>query len=136
MLNEGLLRAVRDKILMEPDQHRQASWMTVQVDEPLPRGTEISCPTTGCVAGWACAMSGDLALVDSASFEEFDAEIVYTIWEVLTPKGQVLEIEERGAQLLGLDEYQAEELFDGQNSRDTVLKMLDDLIKEASEPRH
>lgn len=138
MLNLELLEKVRDKILFEPTQHKQDKWMTVVGDiGQINAGAEVSCPTTGCVAGWACALSGDVAvLYDEHRRYTDDDKVVYTVYDVKDKNGTFWEIEERAINLLGLSWDDANDLFDEDNDRAYVLEYLDDLIVAAKEQRN
>lgn len=133
MLNLKLLEKVRDKVLSEPEKHKQDMWMTVTTAATEPLRGEVSCPTTGCVAGWACQISGDHALIedDEGRFDKANGTITYEIWNVVTPENRVVDIEYRAQYLLGLSDEDANELFDAENSRDMVLRLLADLIFKA-----
>ena len=52
MINEDLLRTVADHFREHPAAHVQDHW-----------ATETECGTTGCIAGWACFLSGEYNLV-------------------------------------------------------------------------
>ena len=139
MRNLELLEQVRDKVLFEPKNHRQDYWMTYSSNVFLADNSEVSCPTTGCVAGWACQMSNDIGIVSNDEVVNHlsnDQQIVYSIFTVITPEGEVVEIEERAKDLLGLSWEEAEMLFDADNSRQDVLDMMDDLIVLAKEERN
>jgi|SRR6478609_838387 len=131
MLNLELLQQVRDKILFEPESHKQEVWMTTGAD--VKPGQEVSCPTGACVAGWASLLSGDVGIVHDSLTDAHDNLMVY---DVRTPDGQVLEVSERGQELLGLDFITAETLFAEDNSTPYVLDQLDNLIAEAKEERN
>ncbi|MBF4194698.1 hypothetical protein MHAEM_21771 [Mycolicibacterium phlei] len=131
MLNLELLQKVRDKVLLEPDKHKQEVWMVV--GDGLQEGDTISCPTAACVAGWACALTGDVGVVGRLLRNPNNE-----LWVdyVITPEGETVTVFARGRQLLGLTEREAEDLFDEHNTRQEVLDKLDDLIRRAKGERN
>ncbi len=138
-MNGPLLRAVRDKILMEPRRHQQSSWATVTKGNVrtgvLVDGYfhPVTCGTTGCVAGWAVQLAGDELLVGSGEYHYLGNRRRAVVRDCLTPDGDVRRIGHRAAELLGLDDMTAGDLFKGFNTRQEVLDQLDLLIKRADE---
>ena len=158
MKNLDLLTRVRDQIIMEPKKHHQSTWATVdltdeQVEAPLVMVSDeekdrysssivhgagtlwtISCATTACVAGHATMLAGDVAVIDEANrHSNFDRAVGgdCVCYHVLTPEGQVRLVEPRAEELLGLSHAEGYELFEGTNSREQVLDLLDRHIKDA-----
>lgn len=152
-LNLNLLKKVLDKIVSDPDDHNQSQWMVVtgpieptrevRSTDGVLAGVELSCPTTACVAGWACALAGDVPFIAWWELNRIGCEeelpwgicgceegLPY-IEQVVTPEGEVHYIKNRAAALLGLDCDVAYDLFDACNTRGYVTNRLSELIKEA-----
>jgi hypothetical protein len=104
MSNVGALQQVVDYLRANPDKHNQGEWV---------------CGTTGCIAGWAVALSG---LTDISNLHAAHDE------------GE-LDVEGEGKQLLGLNDREAYALFvrtanrwaDG-NSEANALELADAII--------
>lgn len=136
-LNLDLLKKVLDKIVSDPDDHNQLHWMvktgsTSPVRE-VTGGVALSCPTTACVAGWACALAGDDPFIGDGSmhyYRDRSDGFIY-VEEVVTPEGEVHYIDDRAEALLGLEARVAHDLFDACNTRGYVTNRLSELIKEA-----
>jgi hypothetical protein len=143
--------------------HQQNSWGTVGIDKLLDdanvfeitiEGKEevgweghqrvfkrdiigVACPTTGCIAGYAAVLSGDVMVVSPSLLEDardrvriynYDASEMDPIScsEVYIPKEKRTEqIEERAATLLRLDGSEQAFLFSGDRETDEVLNALD-----------
>ena len=90
-LNLDLLKKVLDKIVSDPDEHNPMHWMvktgsTSPVRE-VTGGVALSCPTTACVAGWACALAGDDPFIGDGSmhyYRDRSDGFIY-VEEVVTP---------------------------------------------------
>ena len=91
--NLDLMRAVREQITKHPETHDQTSW-----------GERTKCGTTHCIAGWACALNGD-----TIQWEP-DESVGESASSVTTKDGQ-LPIDDRARELLGLDDFEASDLF-------------------------
>ena len=107
--NLDLMRAVREQITKHPETHDQASW-----------GERTECGTTHCIAGWACALSGD-----AFEWATDDADGTFAL-TVTTPRTH---IDVRAAELLGLDSMEAGDVFYTLGNADARL-MLDALIEK------
>lgn len=132
--NLQLLQQVRDKILLESEQHDQGTWLVVSQDVVVDNIASVSCATAACVAGWACVLTGDRAVIGQGDIVLVGEHAgSYSVAKVITPEGEVAWIDKRAGKLLGLNIDEYEELFDSDNTREEVLDMLDELIAEAKE---
>lgn len=144
--NLELLRKVRAVINQEAI-HNQGVWSATSIEtlnrvvqnsnDDKPGGSagllQVSCPTAACVAGWAATLSGAKMLVDSSDYESarrFGQDFV-TASACLTADGRTQAISDYGRELLGLDWVESSMLFSGENSHETVMEMLDELIVAA-----
>lgn len=104
-INEPVFIARRQQVLeqitVHPETHDQGSW-----EYP------VDCGTSRCVAGWAI---------------HFDAPAARDIWEAkseaahrLGLNGYIATYSQVGAKLLGLGEYEADELFHGADDEEAV----------------
>jgi hypothetical protein len=139
-----LLRKVREQILHHPETHDQGWWMTtvaMQVSgaaaaaPQYPRGEryfghrqKVVYGTTACVAGWTVQLAGWQPVQEDA---QAWADGIYThrtfqVSEVAGAQPQTIPSVAR--RLLGLDETQADTLFDANNTRGHVLDLLEDYI--------
>lgn len=107
--NLDLMRAVREQITKHPETHDQKGW-----------GIRTKCGTTHCIAGWACALSGD-----AFSWQADDVGVEATAF---VPRSGGF-IEDRGQDLLGLDAFEANSLF-FEVSNELALAKLDELIQK------
>lgn len=130
--NIEALRAVRDHIKWHPETHNQTLWAAVP--GPLSytaddrwghRYAVAEWASAACVAGWACLLHGDRL----ACFECERVRDEYLVHKVVTKRGQLLNVDDRAARLLGLTQRESVELFDVHQSHDDVLDLLDLLIK-------
>lgn len=97
----------------------------------------VSCGTTGCIAGWATALSGDVPVVqdswvqelkDRAEYDNDEAGDVTQINQVYSPELKaVVGVSARGQQLLGLNDQEASYCFSGDRTESEVLSYLDTL---------
>lgn len=136
MLNLELLEKVRDVILLEPEKHDQSAWMSPGDTD----GARITCPTTACVAGWACHFAGDVGIT------VLNKRRLLEVDNVLTTDGGIYPVESRAANLLGISYsnylgndwyvYDVDYLFESDRTRQEVLDSLDILITEAKEQRN
>lgn len=114
--NVDLLMQVREKIVNEPEAHRQQFWAMAQSD-PRQGG---ACGTAYCVAGWACVLDGEEL---SWEGDEVDGWVAHYLADDETA------ISWHAKETLGLSSHEADGLFYGGNSRQAVLDMLDKLIE-------
>jgi hypothetical protein len=114
--NTDLLMQVREKIVTEPERHRQDRWAVAFGDEP-PQAS--ACGAAYCVAGWAAVLDGQ-----TLKWEQFGP----SRWVAdKTTGGEVIWVYAQTA--LGLTHGEEGRLFAGTNSRDYVLRVLDALIE-------
>lgn len=113
--NTDLLMQVREKIVSEPEKHRQASW-AFSKDDPRKGG---DCGTAYCVAGWAAVLDGQKLDWTETGTGAWDAS--FTIGGAM--------ISEHAQDVLGLTYGEQSQLFRGSNTRSAVLAMLDRLIE-------
>lgn len=109
--NLDLLRAVREQITTHPETHDQRSW-----------AKRAKCGTTHCIAGWACALSGDAFEWEPDAFDQREYASFIS--------GRVVDIEDRARGLLGLTRDEAPDLF-FELSNPAALELLNALIQEA-----
>lgn len=109
--NVTLAYEVLDKIDANPELHNQRVWFL-----PLADG----CGTAACFAGWTCLLAGD-AVVDECACGDDRCLIRY---RVRTSDGELMPVDARAQELLGLDVFQAADLFDGVNSREHLGELV------------
>ena len=138
MKNLDLLVAVRDKIVNDPKAHDQNHWGVIEVDpqKSLSMGATVSCTTAACVAGWTCQINGDRALLDDTDTHIVElgdgTEIrAYGVVHVVDQNGDQHYIADRARELLGLNKAESDDLFDGDNTTQKVLILLNEHIAEA-----
>jgi hypothetical protein len=104
-VNTQLLEQVMTHIEDHPEQHDQSVW----VDE---------CGTAACFAGWACLLSG----WQVGPRWDFNGPLISpdTLIEKDTPEAAV--------DLLGIDIYDADRLFDARNTLPMLALMVKDLM--------
>lgn len=114
--NVDLLMQVREKIVNEPEKHDQMSWARA-LSDPRKGG---DCGTAYCVAGWAAVLDGqEMSWAFSPHANEWRSPYLangQAVWRY-------------AQEALGLDSSEEGTLFDGDNSRESVLDMLDRLIE-------
>ena len=119
------------RVVAQPGRYDQGTWQTALPEELSTsfrgRYAEVSCPTTGCVAGTAAMLAGDVGLAREHRLINVNGQERYTISNVRTANGKTVEIRERGRQLLGLDEQQASWLFSGERKLPEVVQALIEL---------
>ena len=134
VLNVELLDLVIKTIKADPTKWNQGYYRTIpnrakpeqQQDGRLVYA--INCRTAFCVAGWAVQLGSENtpAWTDSSTIvanEHDDPEEV--------SEGTIF-ASARAKRLLGLDEYQADELFNGDNSLDEIERVVDQIKEEDS----
>lgn len=130
-INTDLMQKVHDKIKSDPDSHNQATWAVVINDPSLITKRRsgrliVACPSTACVAGWACQIVGDVGVIENVRIDLLDPTARIQIDRVV-PKGgnnKLMDIQDRAADLLGLTSEQSVELFAPRHKRQDVLSML------------
>lgn len=122
------------RITNDPDSYDQSTWQTVATEDVNftdgegQSTAEVSCQTTGCVAGTASMLAGDLGIVTADEPHMIvKHKAVYPIYDVITKAGEVLGIKERGAKLLELGNYDAEWLFESYRTLPEVINALIEL---------
>lgn len=138
---KNLEKLVMTRALVK-EERRQGKWdQTVWVgglgeaDETGVR--PVTCGTTACVAGWAVLVDGGLFLSDQWVLARPD-DPKSRVTRIYADNDELVEatgIEDRARRLLGLDRYEADELFDGDNDYEDVTRILKRLIKEARKER-
>lgn len=124
-------RACLLRITNEPDWYAQGTWLTVATDE-VDWGdngrAQVSCQTTGCVAGTASMLAGDLGMVTILSDTmTVGGRRVFAIHDIVTKAGDQMSVRSRGKELLGLSEDQANWLFDSCRELPEVVQALTEL---------
>lgn len=97
---------------------------------------EVTCPTTGCVAGWAASLAGyPMALTniyggDFSSVVERNRGQVYQTDDCIDKdNNRLLSISDKGAELLNLDWDRKDWLFSGYRDLKDVLWALDQIAE-------
>lgn len=127
---------VHDLIMEDTSSWQQSHWgllssryVTDIVREPKNGGrwTEVSCPTTACVAGWTTALAGDHMVVSGFTAEQLkQGGGNITADYVFTAAGELREVGPRGMELLGLKDNW---LFQGGRTYREVLYALEELAE-------
>lgn len=119
------------RIVAQPGRYDQQTWQTVaatDVTEFGGNGTAAAeCPTTGCVAGTAAMLAGDVGVVHEFDTTMRNNKRFYMINSVRTAEGRKVGIRSRGAELLALSEQDAAWLFDGYRKLPEVVCALIEL---------
>lgn len=97
--NTELLEQVMQHITDHPEKHSQEEWF---------------CGTAACFAGWACLMSG---------WKQVEVDSVRVTRPGVSSYADTVATAE-----LGLEEHEANRLFDGANTRDMLRLMVKDLV--------
>jgi hypothetical protein len=97
---------------------------------------QVTCPTTGCVAGWAASLAGfPMALTSfvnsdlSAIIDRNRGEVYQTDDCIDKEKKQLVSISDKGAELLNLNVDQKDWLFSGYRELKEVLWGLDQIAE-------
>jgi hypothetical protein len=134
-----LLIAVRDLVLENPERHDQEHWVSNVFgtmrgkrfdvtalrafavkglpEEPQDDSNPV-CGTRACVAGWTVILGDDPRV-------RLDGDI-----GIIFPDGKAGSYSERARELLGINDRQAEYLFDMNRTRDEVIGALNTLIDD------
>lgn len=130
------------RILAQPGRYKQETWQTVAAGElNLPDdddpdrfdGIEVSCATTGCVAGTAAMLAGDVGLLQEENLRTLrrlqlrNPKAALSIGTVRTQSGEHVSIQARGRELLGLSHSDASWLFAGHRTLAEVVYALKEL---------
>ena len=75
---------------------------------------QLSCGSTGCLAGHICTLSGDRYVIDHNQANEHFVGLMIDVTTVITTEGKIYPINARAQELLGLDSDWG--LFAGENS--------------------
>jgi len=93
------------KALKDGEKVRQTGWFAVD---------QLSCGSTGCLAGHICTLSGDRYVIDHNQANEHFVGLMIDVTTVITTEGKIYPINARAQELLGLDSDWG--LFAGENS--------------------
>lgn len=113
-VNVPLLETVMTFIRDNPDEWDQNVWIhpTALTD----------CGTVACFAGWTCLLSGYRALAPGQ---------FYGSTCVAGKNGELEDIPNLAASLLGLEDEQVRNLFNSDNSFDDLERIVKDIVNEA-----
>lgn len=106
--NEPLAREVLAKIAEDADHWNQFHWVS-------------ACGTSFCFAGWTLVLSGYTPV--AVNDEYFSSRMV-------APDGQHVNVGDEAERLLGLNEYDGEDLFSATNTYGDLVHQVDALAKE------
>ena len=141
MPTKNLEKLVMTRALVK-EERRQGKWDQTLWVSGLGEADEtgvrpVTCGTTACVAGWAVITDGGLFLSDQLVLAQpgDPKSRVTNVYAANAQRVQAVGIEDRARRLLGLDRYEADELFDGDNDYEDVKRILKRLIKEARKER-
>ena len=130
VVNEGSLLPVEVPITKDQD--------NFPIEHPQ-KLFEVTCPTTGCVAGWAASLAGfPMAVANfystTESLQEFIQRNEGQIYQVDNcidkENNRLVSISDKGAELLRLDRDDKDWLFSGFRSQEEVLWALDQIAKK------
>ncbi|PZU04714.1 MAG: hypothetical protein DI630_00945 [Gordonia sp. (in: high G+C Gram-positive bacteria)] len=132
MANTDLLRKVRHKMAAEPDTHDQSIWISADPGQRVDHadGLALTYGTTACVAGWTALLSGDRLIVPMYATDDNIVTAPFDVANVFTVDGVIESVYQRARKLLDINYVFAEALFDGGNSRGTVLTIIDQIIEQ------
>lgn len=132
---EEYARGCLYRITNDPTQYDQETWQSVAESlvsfPPGESHIEVSCQTTGCVAGTASMLAGDKAIIEKhyADVRRVKGVQSYIIGKVITQSGKRVDISERGRQLLNLDHSDSAWLFCGDRTVPEVVQALRELME-------
>ncbi len=109
--NAELAYRILDQIDADPESWRQSYWFTL-----------TDCGTAGCLAGWACMLSGDKASPYG------DLTVGDTFAFVETADGQRVHAEDRAMELLGIELDDAYRLFSDTNTREDLGRLVAEIF--------
>jgi hypothetical protein len=109
--NAALAYRVLDHIDAHPEQWQQESWIS--------RPDGAGCGTAGCFAGWASMLSGDKPHWWSGPSERTDT---------VTVDGCQHFLGERAAELLGIPDEDADDLFEPHNTRADLGRLVEKIF--------
>lgn len=116
--NVALLNQTLAYIEAHPEEWDQKTW---------------HCGTTACFAGHAAALNGGEWLGrGSDSLIARDDDPAEDIWAATEDRPAIVEVDRRAKRVLGLTDYQAEDLFEGGNSLDDLREIVAKLTGSAS----
>jgi hypothetical protein len=115
--NAELAYKVLDHIDAHPEQWRQQDWIS------RPDGAD--CGTAACFAGWACLLSGDTPRWEFPA-DELTERVNTTSGVELVHDVEF--VNDRAAYLLGISLYEADSLFDAENERDGIVRLVTELF--------
>lgn len=123
LLNQAVDWAkIESKKPEEKSQWYQGDWVSTDDDSVFLPGEEIKCGTSFCIAGWISVTN-----LKRGEYMDFCGDIYKK-----KNNSYVTSAAERAAELLGIDEEQADDLFDGYNTLPEVKKIVKKIIKDAS----
>ena len=93
------------KALKDGEKVRQTGWFAVD---------QLSCGSTGCLAGHICTLSGDRYVIELGQADAYHIDLLIDVGHVVDSEGHIHSIPERARELLGLDSDWG--LFAGENS--------------------
>jgi hypothetical protein len=132
---EALAQLRADLMLKASESHHdQGTWGKVygSLVEAVTRrwkgnSYKVARPTTACAAGWTVTAAGAKMLFDVSDLRSGPA----TADVCLTKDGQVRNIAEYAAKILGLEGEEVDEMFYHTNSTEGVVSMINDIILAA-----
>ena len=135
-INEDELRQMLQFLTDRPTKHQQTAWFDlgpVQTWGQLLDATEWKCGTAGCLAGWTALQHGWLPAPEldydyaSESYQVGPGSELSTA-EVVRPDDptEAEPVDDVAARILGLDEEQSRQIFDGYNSLRTMWSLAHD----------
>lgn len=112
--NADLMYQVIDQIDAHPELWDQGYWFTV-----------TDCGTAACVAGWACLLSGDKPFPLLQKLEDLPVGELVSYVDV---KGWQVWARDRAQKLLGITDGQADALFNAENTREDLGRLVPEIF--------
>lgn len=111
--------AVEEFINRHPEKHNQNRYLVVPGMKFKRPDSSFDCGTTACIAGWAIIFAGH-------SPTEADMEFQGVLPTEITVEGHEgrVTVHQLAQEVLGLDKFQADALFGGQNSRQDLKEIF------------